>query len=88
MYDETDIRKFSPREIIVAASLRMPVVDPRKSLEELTFPELLLLEQNPDELHRYNRERLKLLQQELQQVEETLDDAPIDALLKELYDRT
>lgn len=55
------MEKYTPGEIATAANYRTSVVDPRKSLEELSFPELFLLQTNSEELDRYNRDRAKYL---------------------------
>jgi len=83
MVDESYTDKLTPGELFAAGNYRPSVVDPRKSRAELSGPELLLLEMNPDELERYNRDRAKYLFETQQ--EATSDEPTIGELIRELY---
>ena len=85
MHKESEADGLTPGALMAATNYRTSVVDPRKAPEELTGPELFLLSINSNELARYNRDRIRYLQETNQQV--IHDDESIGELIRKLYGR-
>lgn len=75
--------KLSPGELFaVQAETRSPI-DPNKSISELSYGELLMLEQHKDWLDEYNEKRMKIRLAEMSS-EET-DEITEGELIRQLY---
>jgi len=85
MTDEDALNHLSPGELFALLSEGRSPIDPNKSIEELSYAELLMLEQHEDLLYEYNKERTKILLAEMSREES--EEPSVGTLVKELYER-
>jgi len=78
-----NIDEITPGELISLLPTRRSPIDPKKSVDEMSYAELLMLEQHPDLLEQYKRERTKIIQSELSS--EEVDEISEGELIKLLY---
>lgn len=80
-----NIDDYTPGELFSLLSGRRSPIDPNKSIDDMSYGELLMLEQHPDLLEQYKRERRKILLSELSSEED--EEPSVGILVKELYGR-
>jgi len=77
--------EFTPGELFSLLSTRRSPIDPAKSVDEMSYGELLILERHPDLLEQYKRDRKKILLSEMSSEESK--EPSVGELVKELYGR-
>ncbi len=75
--------KLTPGELFALLPNKRSPVDPNKSISELSYGELLMLERHSDLLHEYQQERKKILLSELSSEED--EEPSVGELVKEMY---
>ena len=79
------LENLTPGQLFALLSGRRSPIDPNKSISELSYGELLMLEQHSDFLEQYKRERKKILMSEMSSEES--DYISEGELIQRLYGR-
>ena len=80
-----NIDETTSGELFSLLSSKRSPIDPNKSIDDMSYGELLMLEEHPDILEQYKRERKKIVMSELSR-EET-DEISEGELIKLYYGR-